>query len=91
MVGRHPGTREPAVVVKGSTSRSILAVQRRRRTERRATSHQQAEIAGRLDFHHAPARCSRTLQPTRRRGHDPMKALLPRYVAALDTYTTAHS
>ena len=79
------------MAVKGSKGRSLLAVQRRRRTERRDPLHQQAEEAGKLDRHHAPARYSRALQPARRRGHDPMRALLPRYVAALDTYTTAHS
>jgi hypothetical protein len=59
--------------------------------ERRATSHQQAEEAGKLDFYGAPTNYPRDLQPARRRGHDPMRALLSRCDAALDTYSAAHS
>ncbi len=90
MVERRPGTREPAMAVKGSKGRSLLAVQRRRRTERRDPLHQQAEEAGKLDRHHAPARYSRALQSARRRGHDPMRALLPHYAVVLPAALSAH-
>jgi len=88
VVERRPGTREPAMAVK--ESRADLSSPSNGADEWNAAPPRISKLR-KLDFYGAPTSYPRDLQPARRRGHDPMRALLPRYDAALDTYSAAHS